>query len=268
VGVSGNRTKETDALVVEEPLEIRVAGEPVSVTMRTPGNDPELAIGFLYAEGVIGSIGDVGRAVHCGRPGDEGFGNVIDVVPGPGVSLDVERAEVSRRGTLTTSACGVCGRASIEDLKELCEPVPGGPVVPTGRITRALESLRERQALFRETGALHAAAALTEPGDVLECFEDVGRHNAVDKVVGTLLRARVVGDGSPPGEGKPAILAVSGRISFEIVQKALRAQIPIVAGVSAATSLAVDLASAFGLTLIGFVRDGGFNVYAGPERIS
>jgi len=255
-------------VAVEEPLEIRVAGDTVALTMRTPGEDGDLALGFLYAEGIIEAAADVGGVAHCGRPGEEGFGNVVEVTPGAGTSLDWERVALSRRGTLTTSACGVCGRASIDDLLAACTPLPSGPVLPRGAVAAAIASLRSAQALFERTGGTHAAAAHAGDGTRILAREDVGRHNAVDKVVGALLRQRLVGRGAAAGPGAPVLLAVSGRASFEIVQKAIRARLPLVASVSAPTSLAVDLAVRAGLTLAGFVRDARLNVYSHPTRIS
>jgi FdhD protein len=255
-----------DTVAVEEPLEIRVAGEPVAVTMRTPGDDARLALGFLFAEGVIRSIDDVGTVAHCGVPGEEGYGNVLDVRPGPGVALDPDHLLLSRRGTLTTAACGVCGRRSIADLVARCGRLPEGPAVPVQVLLQATQGLREQQAIFARTGGTHAAAALSIRGEVLASFEDIGRHNAVDKVLGLLLAGRRIGAGALPGEA-PAVLAVSGRASFEMVQKAAVARVPILASVSAASSLAIDLARATGLTLAAFVRGRSLNVYAGPERI-
>lgn len=249
-----------DAIAVEEPLEIRVAGDPLVLTMRTPGEDADLAIGFLYAEGVIGGIADVGTVAHCGRPDEEGFGNTIDVTPGPGVALDPDRIGTTRRGTLTTAACGVCGRRSIDDLLERAGVLPAGAEVAFGVLAESTARLREAQAHFEQTGALHAAAALDAHGALLAGAEDIGRHNAVDKVIGALLRRGAL--------DAARVIAVSGRISFEIVQKAAVARIPIVTAVSAPTSLAVDLAERLGITLAGFVRDGGMNVYAHAERIS
>lgn len=262
----GPLSEEQDAVAVEEPLEIRIAGEPVAVTMRTPGDDARLAVGFLYAEGILRSVEDLGTVTHCGRPGEEGYGNVLDVVPASGASFDVDRLLGARRGTLTTAACGVCGRKSIDDLLDLCRVLPPGPVVPREVLRTATEKLKGGQQVFARTGGTHAAAALDEAGQVLAAFEDVGRHNAVDKVVGALLYARRIGTGATAAP--PAILAVSGRASFEIVQKAAMARIPIVASVSAASSLAVDLAQRVGVTLANFVRGERFNVYAHPERIA
>jgi FdhD protein len=256
-----------DAIAVEEPLEIRIAGDPVAVTMRTPGDDGDLALGFLYAEGIIEGASDVGSVSHCGRPGSEGFGNVVEVTPGAGAKLEWERVEATRRGTLTTAACGVCGRRSIDDLLDLCTSLPPGPVVTREAVRGAIAEMRTTQGLFEQTGGTHAAAAHTAAGRRLVGREDVGRHNAVDKVVGALLRERLVGRGAGGGPGAPAILAVSGRASFEIVQKAMRAGIPVVASVSAPTSLAVDLAVKGGLTLAGFVRGPRVSVYAHPARI-
>jgi len=256
----------TDEVVVEEPLEIRVAGEPLAITMRTPGADSDLALGFLFAEGIIASAADVGTVAHCGRPGEEGWGNVIDVSPGPGVVLDPGRLESSRRGTLTTAACGVCGRRSIDDLLSRLGPVSPGPTLDLRVVASSTERLRAEQPTFERTGGIHAAALMGADGALLAVAEDVGRHNAVDKVVGQRLRAARPGaDG--PGAGA-ALLIVSGRVSFEIVQKAAAARVPMIAAVSAPTSLAIDLSLELGITLAGFVRDGRLNVYTHPTRIS
>lgn len=259
---------EPDEVVVEEPLEIRIAGEGMSVTMRTPGEDHALAVGFLFAEGLIGSIDDVGGVTHCGRPGTEEYGNVIDVTPAPGVVLDPERTAHTRRGTLTTAACGVCGRQSIDDLLARCSPVGDGPAVALRTVMGCTDRLRQAQRNFERTGGIHAAGVLSASGRMLAVMEDVGRHNAVDKAVGTLLYARSLGSGSSPSaEERPALLVVSGRPSFEMVQKAAVAQVPVVAGVSAPTSLAVDLAERTGITLAGFVRGERVNLYTHPERV-
>lgn len=252
-----------DELAVEEPLEIRVAGDPVAVTMRSPGEDARLAVGFLFSEGIIASVEDVGRVFHCGRPGTEGYGNAIDVLPAPGHNLDIERVSASRRGTLTTSACGVCGRQDIADLVARCAVLPPGPKFPKELLIQSMERMTRIQPTFSHTGGVHAAAAFDRDGRALVCSEDVGRHNAVDKTVGALLFDRLVG-----ASAGAALLTVSGRASFEIVQKAAVARIPLVASVSAASSLAVDLASDVGITLAGFVRRKGFNLYAHPERVA
>jgi FdhD protein len=250
-----------DDVVVEEPLEIRIAGDPVSITMRMPGNDRELALGFLFGEGVITSIDDVGSVAHCGRPGDEDFGNVIDVLPGPGVALASERITGARRGTLTTSACGVCGRLSIDDLIARCSPVTDWSKVESAALSGMFASLRAAQRLFARTGGCHAAGVFDLEGAEPIVREDIGRHNAVDKVVGALLLGR-----RPFAGGR--VLLVSGRASFEIVQKAAVARIPIVASVSAASTLAIDLARAMNVTLAAFVREGKMSLYSHPRRIS
>jgi len=254
-------------VAVEEPLEIRISGDPVAVTMRTPGDDGELALGFLYAEGIVDGAADVGAVSHCGRPGSDGYGNVIEVTPGAGTALVWDRVEATRRGSLTTSACGVCGRSSIDDLLALCTLLPPGPALRRAEVVQAVGAMVEAQSVFARTGGTHAAAAHAAGGERLFLREDVGRHNAVDKVVGALLRERLVGRGAE-GPRRPAMLVVSGRASFEIVQKAVRAGIPLVASVSAPTSLAVDLAGKAGLTLVGFVRAERINVYSHPERLT
>jgi FdhD protein len=252
-----------DEVAVEAPLEIRLAGEPLAVTMRTPGHDRELALGFLLAEGVITSLSDVGGASHCGRPGDEGYGHTIDVQPGPGAVLEVAEHPALRRGTLTTSACGVCGRRSIEDLLvRIPGPRPGAPL-PLPLLARSTELLAAGQSGFERTGGMHAATAVSRAGAARVTHEDVGRHNAVDKVVGSLLLsgALPLPPASDAEADAPAVLAVSGRVSFEIVQKAAMAGFVAVCGISAPTSLAVDLAQSAGITLAAFVRDGRLNVY-------
>ena len=250
-----------DEVVVEEPLEIRVSGDTLAITMRTPGNDRELVLGFLWAEGIIASVDDIAAIAHCGRPGSEGFGNTIEVTPAPGAKLRLPEETAVRRGTLVSSACGVCGRTSIDDLLARCAPVGRGGTMRSLNVARAAAALRERQPLFGRSGGCHAASLATREGEHVATFEDVGRHNAVDKLVGSRLLAGAL----------PAVdhaLVVSGRTSFEIVQKAVVAGIPIVIGVSAASSLAVDVAERAGVTLVGFARGGDFFVYAGAERIA
>jgi FdhD protein len=250
-----------DDVVVEEPLEIRAAGETLAVTMRTPGHDRELAIGFLFAEGVIASRDDVSRVAHCGRPDQEGFGNTIDVAPAAGAEFDIERVSLTRRGTLTTAACGVCGRRSVQDVIDRCPVLPSGPSIDAAALAAAMDKLRTFQPNFSRTGGIHAAAALDSHLQPLAAFEDIGRHNALDKVVGALVLA-----GRVPGR-EAAVLLVSGRASFEVVQKASAARIPLVASVSAASSLAIDLARSTGVTLCGFVRNGSMTVYSHPGRL-
>jgi FdhD protein len=258
----------TDSVAIEEPLEIRVAGDAVAVTMRTPGADAQLAAGFLYSEGIIRSVDDLGTLSHCGRVDEEGYGNVLDVIPAPGMHLDLERVQATRRGTLTTAACGVCGRRSVDDLLSLVTPLHVVERIPRRLLASAPELLRAAQATFSRTGGTHAAAILASDGSTLAVHEDVGRHNAVDKVVGTLLLAARLG--SPRAKAAslvPAVLVVSGRSSFEMVQKAAMARIPVLASVGAATTLAIDLASRAGVTLAAFVRGGTFNLYTHPERL-
>jgi FdhD protein len=249
-----------DDVAVEEPLEIRVAGDPLAITMRTPGDDRELALGFLYAEGVIASVDDVGSVAHCGRVGEEGFGNVIDVLPGPGIALAPERIQGSRRGTVVSSSCGVCGRLSIDDLAERCVPLDADGRIAAADIAALVAAMRGGQRVFARTGGVHAAALFDLAGKLLVLREDIGRHNAVDKVVGSLVLGRAL-------PARARVLAVSGRASFEIVQKAVMAGIPFVFSVSAASSLAIDLAERMNVTLAAFVRDGGMNVYTGRERV-
>lgn len=238
-----------DRVAAEEPLEIRVGGDVVAITMRTPGRDHDLALGFLLGERIIASLADVGTISHCGRPGDEGYGNAIDVAPGPGARVDPDKRAL-RRGSVTTSSCGVCGRDTIEDL--LRDVVPRAPTpMSTAMFLRAARALEETQRLFKATGGVHGAVALA-------AAEDVGRHNAVDKVLGALLRENK----------RAALLMVSGRVSFEIVQKAAVSAVGAVAGVSAPTGLAVDLAERAGVVLAGFVRGNHVNVYAHAAAVT
>ena len=254
-------TPHPDELSVEEPLEIRIAGEAFATTMRTPGSDHELVAGFLLAEGLIGSRSDLGSIAHCGRLGSEGSGNVIDVLPAPGAVLDLDALERARRGSLTTAACGVCGRKLIADLLLRLSPSPPAPPFERAFIAGLAAELRARQPSFERTGGVHAAGIARPSVGFLVVREDVGRHNAVDKVIGRLLL-----DGQVPAPG--ALLVVSGRTSFEIVQKAIAAGLSGVVGVSAPSSLAVSTAQHFGLLLCGFARGDAFNVYAGSERLA
>ncbi|MET0340810.1 MAG: formate dehydrogenase accessory sulfurtransferase FdhD [Polyangiales bacterium] len=261
VQADGTREALPQQLVVEEPLEIRVAGEAMATTMRTPGADHHLALGFLFAEEVITSLADVGSVYHCGRTDARGYGNAIDVLPGPGVSLDVERLAEARRRALISSACGVCGRAEIDGLVARLSARRAPDVrVPAGLLRELPALLARDQALFARTGGLHAASALDLAGEVLAHAEDVGRHNAVDKVVGQLLHRGTT-------RCRAAVLAVSGRASFEIVQKAAVAGFACVASISAPSSLAAATAEATGITLASFVRDGRFTLYAHPQRV-
>ncbi|MDQ1130809.1 formate dehydrogenase accessory sulfurtransferase FdhD [Microbacterium sp. SORGH_AS_0888] len=253
-----------DVLAVEEPLEIRVAGEPLAVTMRTPGADVELAAGFLVSEGVVADGAQFLGAIHCGGPGTGGAENtynVLDVTLAPGVRLPESALS---RNFYTTSSCGVCGKASIDAVETVSayDVAADETTVAAASLARLPELLRAGQAVFEKTGGLHAAALFdATTGEMLVLREDVGRHNAVDKVVGWA----VLNDRLPLGG---TVLQVSGRASFELVQKAVMAGIPILSAVSAPSSLAVELAAASGLTLAGFVRGQSMNVYAGAERIT
>jgi FdhD protein len=253
-----------DHLATEEPMEIRLIARgirhTVGVTMRTPGHDFELAAGFLHAEGVIADRDDIARISYCVDPDIDAAQqyNIVNVTLRPDATPDLAPLE---RTFLTTSACGVCGKASLDALRlRRCPVIPSGPEVPAEVLYSLPESLRSAQGVFEATGGLHAAALFDPDGRLIALREDIGRHNALDKLVGwTLLEGRL-----PLGG---CVLMVSGRSSFEILQKSLAAGIPIVCGISAPSSLAVDLAREFGITLIGFLRDQRCNVYAGRQRI-
>ena len=260
--------EETDQLAIEEPLEIRldytVDGKPthraVSLTMRTPGHDDELAVGFLYTEGIIRAREDVIAVAPCGLPDPEtGETNTVRVDLAPHVTPDLKKME---RHFYTTSSCGVCGKASLDALETgVTRPLPREGLTLTPDIVHRLpQTLRAAQEVFDRTGGLHASALYDAAGDLLALREDVGRHNALDKVIG----AEFLADRLPLSE---RILLVSGRASFELVQKAVAAGIPVMAAVGAPSSLAVEMAERFGMTLLGFVRDGRFNIYAGEWRI-
>jgi len=256
-----------DDVAVEEPLEIRVAGEVVGVLMRTPGDDHRLALGWLFSEGLLSSADDVSAVFHCGRADDEGYGNAIEIAPSSSGGIDLSRLDTSRRSFTAGSACGVCGRKAVEDLVQgLPSPEPGYSV-SMSEVAARVEELRRNQPVFQATGGAHVAALWARDGSLLAAHEDVGRHNAVDKVVGALLVARTEARRGGQPVPEPGLLAVSSRAGLEIVQKAARARVPVVATVSAPTSLAVELARTAGLTLAAFVRGGGMNVYAGAERI-
>ena len=261
-----NEVERDDVLAVEEPLEIRIRAEeggPVSsfvTTMRTPGNDEELAAGLLFAEGVLEGRSDL---LGLERPADpridpELKANVLVATLG---SEAFARAGKLQRGTVMGSACGVCGKTSIENVIPTDRPPLSCPLRVMAEVLYSLPGrLRERQSIFARTGGLHAAGLFSADGTLKEIREDIGRHNATDKVVGTFLQREEL----PLSEG---ILMVSGRTGFEIVQKAFAAGIPVVASVSAPSSLAVALAETAGVTLVGFLRDRRFNVYANPRRV-
>ncbi|MEU0448352.1 formate dehydrogenase accessory sulfurtransferase FdhD [Streptomyces tendae] len=264
-----------DTLVAEEPLEIRLNGKPLAITMRTPGDDFALAAGFLVSEGVLAEQGDLQNIVYCAGATDGGTSrasaaergggsntyNVVDVKTAPGVRIPDITLE---RNVYTTSSCGLCGKASLDAVRTTARwPIADTPPV---RVTPELladlpDRLRASQRVFDRTGGLHAAALFTEDGELVDVREDVGRHNAVDKLVGRALQ-----NGDLPLSR--SVLLVSGRASFELAQKAVMAGIPVLAAVSAPSSLAVDLAAETGLTLVGFLRGSSMNVYAGEDRVA
>jgi formate dehydrogenase accessory protein FdhD len=257
VPVSGGAEHRADLLAVEEPLEIRVDGEPLTVTMRTPGDDIDLAAGFLFTEGLLDSLDDVHEIRMC----DE---NVAAVTVEPGHALRYQNAgqDSAARKFLITSACGVCGKGSIEAIRvRSAFDVAADPVRLSPAVLATLpDRLRSAQRVFTRTGGLHAAGLFTADGTLLVLREDVGRHNAVDKVAGWALRSGLL-----PLAGH--VLLVSGRASFELAQKALMIGVPVLAAVSAPSSLAASLAEESGMTLVGFLRGATMNVYAGAERV-
>jgi FdhD protein len=247
-----------DTLAVEEPLEIRLGGQQLTVTMRTPGSDIDLVHGFLLGEGILGAAEDVVSARYCAGTDEDGQNtyNVLDIqlrTPVP----------VRGRNVLTTSACGLCGKTALEDVHVRTRfPIPvQGLTVDIETLATLPAELRTRQAVFDATGGLHAAGLFTADGTALAVREDIGRHNAVDKVLGWALRENHI----PAHE---MVLIVSGRASFELVQKAVMAGIPMLGAVSAPSSLAVDLAAESGLTLIGFLRGETMNIYTGSHRLN
>ena len=274
------RSAGRDQAATEEPLEIRLHDRSFAVIMRTPGADRELAAGFLLAEGVIRGADDLGTIAHCtdrrtdrradGSRDDEGddaetaapstVQNIVNVTLANGSAAEIERLMADRRQVLATSSCGVCGRRTIDSLASHAAPVRASWTIPSSTITSLPARLRTQQAVFDDTGGLHAAGLFARGGALADVAEDVGRHNAVDKIVGRML----IREALPLAD---YLLFVSGRTSFEIVQKAIYAGIPIVAAVSAPSTLAIELAEAFGVTLVGFVRGDAFNIYAHPERV-
>jgi FdhD protein len=256
----GGRAPDADRAAAEEPLEVRLHGQPFAVIMRTPGADRELAAGFLLSERVLKSAEDLGTIEYCRDPSVEHVENIVNVTLAGQASTGLDRWLADRRKTMTNSSCGLCGRLTIESLKNDVNPLSIDGAVQASVISALPGALRSAQAVFDETGGLHAAGLFGFDGTTTTMAEDVGRHNAVDKVVGRMLIADRL-----PLSGH--LLFVSGRTSFEIVQKALMAGIGVVASVSAPSSLAIDLARESGITLIGFVRGGSFNIYAHEERI-
>jgi FdhD protein len=257
---AGARLEACDRAATEEPLEIRLHGRPFAVVMRTPGADRELAAGFLLSEGVLRSADELGTIAHCTDADAEHPENVINVTLAGGSAESLARLLASRRQVTMNSSCGLCGRLTIESLRADAPPLGGGWTLPAAVLAGLPDRLRAVQAVFEETGGLHAAGLFSPDGELVTSAEDVGRHNAVDKIVGRMLMREEL----PLSR---AVLFVSGRTSYEIVQKAFLAGIPVVGAVSAPSTLAIDLARDTGMTLVGFVRDGGFNVYAHEERI-
>jgi FdhD protein len=252
-----------DTLVTEEPLEIRLDGKPLAITMRTPGDDFALAAGFLVSEGVLAHQSDLQNIVYCAGATADGSNtyNVVDVKTAPGVVMPDITLE---RNVYTTSSCGLCGKASLDAVRTTTRwPINDTPPlrIDPDLLASLPDRLRAAQQVFDRTGGLHAAALFTEDGELLDIREDVGRHNAVDKLVGRALQNA----GLPLSR---VILLVSGRASFELAQKAVMAGIPVLAAVSAPSSLAVDLAAETGLTLVGFLRGPSMNVYAGEHRLT
>lgn len=254
-----------DDVAAEEPLQLILDGEPLSVIMRTPGHDIELALGLLHAERVITSLDDVAslRISAETKEREEAVPVTNDLLESNAVDVRLRgsAARRPRRSFLSSSACGVCGATTMDDLAHDHAPLADGPVVPATVLPPLADRLREQQRVFERTGGLHAAGLFTASGELMTLREDIGRHNAVDKVVGRAVLERHV-----PLSG--AILAVSGRAGYEVVQKAIAAGIPILVAVGAPSTLAVATAERFGLTLVGFLRGSRFNVYARPDRIS
>lgn len=263
-------TRIEDRLAVEEPLEIRIGGTPLTLTMRTPGHDVELAAGFLLGEGVLTDPEDLRSAMHCVGSAPVGLADEADISPGSGenvLSLKLSEpataaAAAARRSFTTTSACGLCGKDSIAAIQTRLTPVPPDQTpISASLLAAAPGLLRQQQKVFEQTGGTHAAGLFTAAGELVVVREDVGRHNTVDKVLGWAFLNRRL-----PLTGH--VLQVSGRASFELVQKAAMARLPVLAAVSAPSSLAVELAQQVGMTLIGFSRGESMNIYTHPVRIS
>ena len=246
-----------DVVAVEEPLEVRIRGRSVAVLMRTPGHDRELTAGFLFTEGILRRAEDLLDLLPCREQPRGEAGNVVEAVLAPGVAVDFERLT---RHVFTSSSCGVCGTTTLDALFRTAPPLASGPRLDPRALTAWPARLRGHQPLFAATGGAHGCALLTPEGRIDWAHEDAGRHNAVDKAIGAALLA-----GALPLSGHGLML--SGRISFELVQKALLAGVPVVAGIGAPSSLAIACARRASLTLAGFVREDRFNVYAGAERL-
>jgi FdhD protein len=254
---AGPFAADRDQVVAEEPLEIRIGGESLLVTMRTPGDDLDLAAGLLFTEGVLASLDEVAALTHGAPSAGRDRDNVVEVTVAPGRTLEVGAA---RRVLRATAACGLCGKESIAAVRRRIAPIDDPTTVALDVVLGLPETIRAAQPVFAATGGLHAVGLFTPDGTPLLVREDVGRHNAVDKVIGARLR-----DGFPSLAGR--VMLLSGRAGFELVQKAAIARVPIVCSVSAPSALAVDLADEVGMTLVGFVRGGSANVYTHPHRI-
>ena len=247
-----------DHLAVEEPLEIRLGGTSLTVTMRTPGEDEELVAGFLFSEGIIVGADDLDViARYRGPDSDPDGANVINVILKGDMRVARDRL---RRNFVASSSCGLCGKATIEAIRATLPPVQSNLIISVERLKRLGAAMQDAQSTFEKTGGLHAAGLFDADGRMIVLREDIGRHNAVDKVIGHQVLARAV-----PLDRH--VLMVSGRVSFEIMQKALTARIPVIAAVSAPSSMAVQMALAADMTLIGFARNGGFNLYSGAHRV-
>ena len=252
-------------VVTEEPLQLMLGGEALSVVMRTPGNDLELSLGLMFSEGILRAATDVRMIKISAEAGEDEVGVAVESSLVESNQVDIHLAIKARRkperSMLSSSACGVCGTVLIEDLRRDLALLPAGPQVDPALLPSLVERLRSSQGVFDRTGGLHAAGLFTHSGELVSIREDVGRHNAVDKVVG-----RALLDGRLPAND--SILVVSGRAGYEIVQKSITAGIPVLAAVGAPSSLAVALAREFNQTLIGFLKGDRFNVYSAPERVS
>lgn len=254
-------TRTTDAAAAEEPLDVRLHGKSFAVIMRTPGEDRALAAGFLLSERLIRSADDIGAIEHCRHPDQRKAHHVVDVFLRGDAAARVPAMLEHRRQVIANSSCGVCGRATIDELRADIAPLTAAWTIDVGAIRQLPDRLRATQSTFDETGGLHGAAVFGAGGALLASAEDVGRHNAVDKSIGALLL-------SDEPTASPGVLMVSGRVSFEIVQKAWLAGIPVVAAISAPTSLAIELAQEAGITLLGFVREKSLNIYTHASRVA
>jgi FdhD protein len=255
------RQRATDCVAAEEPLEVRLHGRPFAVIMRTPGADRELAAGFLFAERVLTSADELGTIEYCTDPRAEHPENVVDITLAGVPASAIDRMLADRRQVTTNSSCGLCGRQTIDSLRADGPPLDASWAIARVVIGGLPDRLRASQRTFDATGGLHAAGLFSAEGHLADLAEDVGRHNAVDKVIGRMLMREAL----PLSD---SLLFVSGRTSYEIVQKAFLAGIPVVVSVSAPSTLAIDLALECGMTLVGFVRGDSFNVYAHPERVA